>query len=154
MSTYFDTLYAYQIRQMTPQALFDAYGILKSTLDPYSFAEKNGIRVSVDMEFAVGIFHKGYLIAALYVPETLPNCFSFDVAVAEDHRAKGLASSLVDIAIAIHDEMAEQLNGSLDYCVSVVSENMRRLLERKSFYVYKTIMLENGNSAYKMTRAL
>jgi len=152
MDSQFTFLYADQLRKLSSQELLTLYGIAKRSLDPYFFAEKNGIRVSVDMEFAVGVFHKGSLIAALYVPETLPNCFSFDVAVAEDHRAKGLASSLVDIAIAIHDEMAEQLNGPLDYCVSVVSENMRRLLERKSFYVYKTIMLENGNSAYKMTR--
>lgn len=103
-------------------------------------ANAQGIHISEDKELRAYIEHNNDIVAVLYVTSDFRNCFSFDVVVAKSVQRKGLGVRLVDFAIQEYEylkQTADALDyGELEYCVEVVSNAMRRLLEKKGFYVY------------------
>jgi GNAT superfamily N-acetyltransferase len=131
------------------------YEIDPDSIDPWRLARKVGIGITRGKEFYAGHLYKGGLVSALFIDAQ--DCFSFDVVVDPAHQAKGLGAELVDVAISEFDTAEnyfdwddEYAPESYEYCVEVVNPHMKRLLERKGFYVHETST--DGNS-WLMRRA-
>lgn len=133
----------------------DMYGIDPYSVDPYKIARDVRIGITRNKEFYAGHLHNGSLVSALFIDPQ--DCFSFDIVVDPMHQAKGLGDKLVDEAIDRFDDVErfwdwddENAPESYEYCVEVVNPHMKRLLERKGFYVHETST--NGESWF-MRRA-
>ena len=131
----------------------DLYNIAKEQgIDPYEYfspwsvPEKADIFVPKQKRFLVGHIYQSesgalpYFVSAVFVTGRFRGapCFSFDIAVDSEHRRKGFASKLVDAAIAEYERLKEKNNSNIPYCVEVVDEHMKGILERKGFSTYKT----------------
>ena len=119
---------------------YERYGVDLSAVDPYRLARDLSIGISRDKEFTAGHIHNGELVSALFIDTA--DCFSFDIVVSEQHRLKGLADELVKIAIfeyEYHKQVFEDAyqGSKYQYCIEVVNPIMKRLLEKKGFYVYE-----------------
>ena len=133
----------------------DMYEIDPDSIDPWWLARKVGIGITRGKEFYAGHLYKDELVSALFIDRQ--DCFSFDVVVDPAHQARGLGAELVDEAIdrfrvadLVWDWDDESAPEHYEYCVEVVNPHMKRLLERKGFYVYETSI--DGNS-WLMRRA-
>lgn len=108
--------------------------------EAYRIASRLKIYITRNKSLFAYISNGEQVLAALFLPETLEDCFSFDVVVAPEAQRQGLGARLVDSAIkeyeyrkSIEDEMG---NEEYEYCIEVVNENMKKLLEKKGFHVY------------------
>ena len=98
--------------------------------DPYVEARNSGINILSHMEFCCGHVSDGKLISGLFLHED-PEDFQFDIFVNDKFRNQGLASSLVDIAISMGEDIDANFN------IHVINPKMRKLLESKGFSVLK-----------------
>jgi uncharacterized protein YjbI with pentapeptide repeats/GNAT superfamily N-acetyltransferase len=149
------TLFYESERESSYDDFVDMYEIDPDSIDPWRLAREVGIGITRGKEFYAGHLYKGGLVSALFIDTQV--CFSFDVVVDPAHQAKGLGAELVDVAIGEFDTAEnyfdwddEYAPESYEYCVEVVNPHMKRLLERKGFYVHETST--DGNS-WLMRRA-
>ena len=102
--------------------------------DPYSEAQKYGIRILRHMTFSEGFVVNRKLIAAMFTHND-SETFSFDIFVVEKWRGNGLAGKLVDSAIQEYRYIRADVFPKMVMKVLVVSDIMRRILLNKGFYV-------------------
>ena len=102
--------------------------------DPYSEAQKYGIRILRHMTFSEGFVVNKKLIAALFTHSD-DETFSFDIFVIEKWRGNGLAGKLVDSAVQEYKYIKADGFSKMVLKVLVVSDIMRRILLKKGFYV-------------------
>lgn len=129
--------------------------VTEEHFDPWGVPTKVRLGVSYRKRFLAGHIYQEqsgdlpYFVSAVFVSDG-DDCFSFDVAVLPEHRRKGLASQLVDEAIAEYD-FVNEYDDDMPYCIHVVNANMKDLLEKKGFSVYDTAASDNEWMMHKET---
>jgi ribosomal protein S18 acetylase RimI-like enzyme len=116
--------------------------------DAYKLARSLDIRVLNSHSFIGGfVDENNQVVAALFEPTDFQDCYSFDVVVHPAHQKKGLGSQLVDSAIKDFEVLQSFANdlgvSDFDYCIHVVSFEMKSILESKGFYVYQNLGSES-----------
>lgn len=116
-------------------------------LDPEDYDEaaerlaNRYIRVSSDKEIEaiVGTDDENpEVIGALFTGYT-KYVFSFDIVVRHDHRKKGIARSLVQVAIDQYEQLKDAFGEEFHMEIDVINPDMERLLKSMGFKVYKTL---------------
>ena len=105
---------------------------------PYALAKKNGIYIMRSREFEVALVAENGSLAAALFTDFDGEEFTFDVAVAEEHRRKGLARKLVDYAIDRFEEL-RVMSDDIRFVVEVVSPMMEWILDSMGFVVTRTL---------------
>jgi ribosomal protein S18 acetylase RimI-like enzyme len=90
-------------------------------------------------------------VAVLYVGYNYDS-FSFDVVVHENHRRKGLARKLVQIAVKQFEQMKNAFGEDFHMKVYVVNPDMERLLKSMGFNVEKR--MERNNTLMTMESSI
>lgn len=104
-------------------------------------ADKSGIKILRGKNLTlVSLDDKQNVNGALWT-ELDGNEFSFDIAVAETSRGKGIGSQLVNKAMSEFNSINE--DGSFTYKLDVVSKDMESILIKKGF---KITGRENGHT--------
>lgn len=102
--------------------------------DPWEFAADQGVRVLSHLDWHSGyVDDDGRLVAALFTGVSGDE-YEFDIVVAPSHRRQGLASELMDAAIANYEELLEP-SPDLVFSLDVINPISRKMLEKRGFRV-------------------
>jgi GNAT superfamily N-acetyltransferase len=100
----------------------------------------SSVGVNTFKDFCVGFLYEDQLVACLFVSDFYDYDFSFDIGVLKEHRRKGLASVLVDVAIEYYKRVKDlKKDDTYTCCVEVVNPIMQTLLKKKNFKVHEVI---------------
>ncbi len=100
--------------------------------DPWEVADSAGINILRGKDFRVGFQYDGEIVAVLF-DESDRDGYSFDIAVSPDHRRKGYAKKLLDLALDTYEENREAYGDDYTLNLDVVSPIMEKLLKSKGF---------------------
>ena len=100
--------------------------------DPWEVADSAGINILRGKDFRAGLQYDGEIVAVLF-DESDRDGYSFDIAVSPDHRRKGYAKKLLELALDIYEENREVYGDDYTLNLDVVSPIMEKLLKSKGF---------------------
>ena len=96
----------------------------------------SGINILSHMELCCAVSKDEQIVAALYTSRGREN-FDFDIIVGKDHQRMGIASHLIDLAIAEGRFHVEATGGKI--VADCVNPNLLRILKRKGFEVTSVV---------------